>query len=127
MKSISALLNIFIAVFALSLPGTSIVSQFTNIILAAYAGIFTVAFVYDNLPTNEYEQLSFLKAKLTIAVTIITGSPVLLYAYLWVILAPVGFNQILVLLVLVAIFYIPLAVIAWWIAVWIIVGILGID
>lgn len=126
MKSILALLNIFLGVFVLVLPGTSLVSQFANILMAAYVGVFTVAFVYDNLPTNPYEQLSFLKAKLTIAVTFITGSPILLYAYLWGILAPVGFNQILVLLVLAAVFYIPLTVIAW-IAFWIMAGLLGID
>ncbi len=126
MKNISALLNVFAGVFALSLTGTSLVSQFANVIFAAYAGVFAVAFVYDNLPTNPHEQLSFLKAKLTIAVTLITGSPILLYAYMWGILAPVGFNQILVLLVLAAVFYIPLAVIAW-ILFWIMAELLGID
>jgi len=126
MKNISALLNVFFAVFALSIPGTSLVSQFANVIFAAYAGIFTVAFVYDNLPTNTHEQLSFFKVKLAIAVTLITGSPMLLYAYLWGILEPVGFNQILVLLVLAVVFYILLAVIAW-ILFWIIAELLGID
>lgn len=122
MRNISALLNVFLGVFVLVLPGTSLASQFANVVFAAYVGIFTVAFVYDNLPTNPLEQLSFLKAKLAIAVTLITGSPILLYAYLWGILAPIGFNQILVLLVLIAVFYIPLVVIAW-IIFWIVIGI----
>lgn len=126
MKKISALLNVFFAVFALSISGTSLVSQFANVVFAAYAGVFTVAFVYNNLPTNPYEQLSFLKAKLAIAVTLITGSPILLYVYLWGILAPVGFNQILVLLVLAAVFYIPLVIIAW-IIIWFMAELLGID
>lgn len=126
MRSKAALLNVFIAVFTLSIPGVGIINEFTNILLAAYAGAAAVAFVYDNLPENKYERLSFFKAKALAAGIIISGSPVLLYAYLWTVLAPAGFNQILVLLILAALFYIPLVIVAW-IIFWVTLALLGID
>jgi len=113
MKSITALWQVFIGIFALSLPGTSVVSQFSNVIFAAWAAAAAVAFVYDNLPTNPHEQLSFIKVKLAATVAFIAGSPILLYAYIWRILAPVGFAETLLLLVLYTIVYIPFVIVIW--------------
>lgn len=125
MKSKTALLNLFIAVFAMSIPGVGTINNFMNILLAAYAGIFAVAFVYDNL-TDPVDTWEFYKLKLLSAIVFMLGTPAIGYAYLWQILVPVGFNQTLVLIVLMSIFYIPLVIIAWLIFT-ITVALLGID
>ncbi len=129
MRNKTALLNVFIAVFTISIPGIGTINNFMNILLAAYVGVFTVAFVYDNLtePINIrflYKLKLLLKLLSTFAFIFV--SPVLVYAYLWQILAPVGFNQILVLLVLASLFYIPLVIVAWIIFL-VALALLGID
>lgn len=126
MKSKLVLLNVFIATFVILLPGTGIINDFANALLAAYLGAAAVAFVYDNLPENKYKQLSLTKAKLFAAGIFIFGSPILLYVCLWTILAPTGFNQILVLLILAAIFYIPLIIVIW-IIFWVAIALLEIN
>ena len=49
MRSKTALATVFIGVFALCIPLTGIVADFTNALLSIQTGGFAVAFVYDNI------------------------------------------------------------------------------